>query len=146
MRHLVNGREADVAPDGATVERCGDRLVVRAGGEAKTALAVRDGDDVLASVGGRTFRVARAGGSRKAAEDDEHELRAAMPGLVVEVLAVPGQRFEAGERLAVLEAMKTLQPVTARSAGVVAEVAVAAGDQVAAGQLLVRVEPAPSVP
>jgi biotin carboxyl carrier protein len=137
---LVNGREAELPADGSQVEASGDRLVVRTEAGARTALSVRDGDSVLVSVGGRVYVVGRTGGRAASHDVDETELLAPMPGVVAEVLVVPGQSFEAGERLAVLEAMKTLQPVSARRAGTVAEVAVAAGDQVTEGQLLVRIE------
>lgn len=140
MRHLVNGSEVEIVADGAEVSVCGDRLIVRDEAGARSALAVRDGDAVLVSVDGRVYTVARVSSRAAAHEADETELLAPMPGVVAEVLVAPGERFEAGARLAVLEAMKTLQPVTSRRAGTVAEVAVAAGDQVTEGQLLVRIE------
>jgi 3-methylcrotonyl-CoA carboxylase alpha subunit len=64
-----------------------------------------------------------------------------MPGLVRAVLVTAGQAVVAGERLAVLEAMKMEHALTAGRAGVVAEVLCAAGDQVEAGAILVRLEP-----
>lgn len=63
-----------------------------------------------------------------------------MPGLVKAVHAVPGQSVVRGDRLAVLEAMKMEHSLLAARDGVVAEVLVAAGDQVTAGAALVRLE------
>ena len=63
-----------------------------------------------------------------------------MPGLVKAVFAKAGQRVKAGDRLAVLEAMKMEHTLTAARDGIVAEVLVAAGAQVEAGAALVRLE------
>jgi 3-methylcrotonyl-CoA carboxylase alpha subunit len=65
---------------------------------------------------------------------------APMPGLVKAVFVVPGQQVAAGERLAVLEAMKMEHTLLAARAGVVAEVLAAAGAQVEAGSALIRLE------
>ena len=64
-----------------------------------------------------------------------------MPGLVRAVLVKAGQAVAAGDRLAVLEAMKMEHALTAGRDGVVAEVLCAEGDQVEAGVVLVRLEP-----
>ncbi len=68
-------------------------------------------------------------------------VEAPMPGLVREVLAQPGASVKAGDRLALLEAMKMEHALTAPRDGVVAEVLVSAGAQVEAGAALVRLEP-----
>jgi pyruvate carboxylase len=61
-----------------------------------------------------------------------------MPGLVVRVLASAGEEVEAGQKLFTLEAMKMETTLYAERAGRVAEVPVAAGTQVEAGDLLLR--------
>ena len=63
-----------------------------------------------------------------------------MPGLVKAVFVSAGQAVAAGDRLAVLEAMKMEHTLTAARDGTVAEVLVAAGQQVEAGAALVRLE------
>jgi 3-methylcrotonyl-CoA carboxylase alpha subunit len=68
---------------------------------------------------------------------------APMPGLVKAVFVVPGQEVAAGERLAVLEAMKMEHTLLAGRAGVVAEVLCAPGVQVEAGAALIRLEVEP---
>ncbi len=67
-------------------------------------------------------------------------IEAPMPGLVRQVLAHAGQAVAAGDRLAVLEAMKMEHALMAARDGVVAEVMVAPGDQVEAGAALIRLE------
>jgi biotin carboxyl carrier protein len=64
---------------------------------------------------------------------------APMPGKVVAVLAAVGQAVEPGAGLVVLEAMKMENEFRATSGGVVAEVHVAPGQAVNAGDLLVVV-------
>jgi len=63
-----------------------------------------------------------------------------MPGLVKAVFVSAGQQVSAGDRLAVLEAMKMEHTLTAARDGTVAEVLAAAGDQVEAGAPLIRLE------
>ncbi|MFD1795800.1 acetyl/propionyl/methylcrotonyl-CoA carboxylase subunit alpha [Paracoccus aurantiacus] len=63
-----------------------------------------------------------------------------MPGLVKAVFVEAGQQVSAGDRLAVLEAMKMEHTLTAARDGIVAEVLAAAGDQVEAGAALIRLE------
>ncbi len=63
-----------------------------------------------------------------------------MPGLVKAVFVAPGQDVAAGDRLAILEAMKMEHTLTAARDGRVAEVLARAGDQVEAGAPLIRLE------
>jgi len=65
-----------------------------------------------------------------------------MPGLVKSVFVTVGQSVQAGDRLAVLEAMKMEHTLTAARDGVVAGVLVEAGTQVEAGAALILLEDA----
>ncbi len=67
-------------------------------------------------------------------------IEAPMPGLVKAVFTGAGQAVAAGERLALLEAMKMEHALVAPRDCVVAEVLAAAGDQVEAGAVLIRLE------
>ncbi|MEM7491388.1 MAG: biotin/lipoyl-containing protein, partial [Pseudomonadota bacterium] len=67
-------------------------------------------------------------------------VEAPMPGLVKAVYAEAGASVTAGDRLAVLEAMKMEHVLAAPRDGVVAEMLCAPGDQVEAGAPLVRLE------
>jgi 3-methylcrotonyl-CoA carboxylase alpha subunit len=67
-------------------------------------------------------------------------IEAPMPGLVKAVFVGAGDAVAAGDRLAVLEAMKMEHALTAGRDGVVAEVLVEAGAQVEAGAALIVLE------
>lgn len=84
-----------------------------------------------------TDRAPRRGGGSGPASGD---LLAPMPGAIVEVSAAVGAAVTKGQRLVVLEAMKTQQPFAAPFDGKVTAVPVSVGDQVAEGALLVKVE------
>ena len=66
---------------------------------------------------------------------------APMPGKIILVRVAAGEKVAAGQTLLVMEAMKMEHAVTASAAGVVAELYVAAGDQVEADTLLALVTP-----
>ena len=63
-----------------------------------------------------------------------------MPGLVVRVLAEPGQQVRAGTGVVVLEAMKMENELRVSAASVVKTVRVKAGEAVEKGQVLVDFE------
>lgn len=103
-----------------------------------------------ATVNGRTFRVAlqqaKPGGAAPAAAtgaapaaNDEVEVSASMPGVVLKVLVEVGDHVEAGETLLVLEAMKMEVNATAPRGGTVIDIAVVRGEQVVGGQRLATI-------
>lgn len=63
-----------------------------------------------------------------------------MHGVLVELLVKPGDRVTAGDRVAVLEAMKMQHQLSAEVSGVVREVGAKAGTQLAAGDLILAIE------
>jgi len=68
------------------------------------------------------------------------EVRAPMPGLVLDVLVEVGDPVEADEGLLVLEAMKMENELKAPSAGTVTAIHAAAGDAVEKNALLIEIE------
>nr|WP_111301026.1 acetyl/propionyl/methylcrotonyl-CoA carboxylase subunit alpha [Paracoccus saliphilus] len=92
--------------------------------------------------GGHTVHLAPHDPLARAGADDGGDglTRSPMPGLVKAVHVTQGQRVRAGDRLAVLEAMKMEHSLTAGRDGIVAEVLAAAGDQVEAGAALIRLD------
>jgi propionyl-CoA carboxylase alpha chain len=70
----------------------------------------------------------------KAPADMSKFLLSPMPGLLVDVAVKPGQAVQAGERLAVIEAMKMENILTASQDGVVKDVLAAKGESLAVDQ------------
>ena len=81
--------------------------------------------------------------TRRSAGGGEGETVAApMPGLVVALRVKPGDTVAAGQPVAVIEAMKMQNALSAKHGGVVTAVLVRERDAVSAGQPLVRMRPA----
>ena len=117
----------DGAPVTLQVERRGMRYRI-----------LHDGVQVDATV--MTVRAAEllARMAEKAAPDLSRFLLSPMPGLLREIAVAPGQEVKAGEKLAVIEAMKMENILKADTDGVVDAVLAAAGDSVAVDQPILR--------
>ena len=74
----------------------------------------------------------------KAPPDMSRFLLSPMPGLLADVAVKPGQTVQAGERLAVIEAMKMENILTAAQDGTVAEVLAGKGESLAVDQPILR--------
>jgi biotin carboxyl carrier protein len=68
------------------------------------------------------------------------EIKAPMPGLVLEVHVTEGQQVKEGDKLLILVAMKMENSILAQGAGVVKHIAVTANQAVEKGQLLIELE------
>jgi acetyl/propionyl-CoA carboxylase alpha subunit len=71
------------------------------------------------------------------------EIRAPMPGKILEVKAASGKDVKKGEPLVVMEAMKMEHTLAAPRDGKIIEVGAKAGAQTAEGAILVKLEPQP---
>jgi biotin carboxyl carrier protein len=92
-------------------------------------------DEARASLRERASRdrgAASTGGS--------HEIRAIIPGRVVELGVASGDHVEAGDRVLLLEAMKMQNELRAPRSGNVTRVAVGPGETVEIGDLLLVIE------
>ncbi|HET8560375.1 MAG TPA: biotin carboxylase N-terminal domain-containing protein [Marmoricola sp.] len=139
-------RDGYAAAGTRVLEASATRVVLEAGGVS----APYSGTVVTAPGGTREVYVDGPGGSASLEEkprfaDPAAQLRAGslvapMPGTVVRVAVGPGDPVVEGQPVLVLEAMKMQHIVTAPTSGVVSEIDVKAGDQVAAGAVLAVVE------
>ncbi|QPC41403.1 biotin/lipoyl-binding protein [Kaustia mangrovi] len=68
-------------------------------------------------------------------------VRAPMSGRIVSLLVAEGDRVAAGDRLAILEAMKMEHPLVAGADAVVTSFGAGEGDQVSEGDIIVSLEP-----
>ncbi|VTU37126.1 Acetyl-/propionyl-coenzyme A carboxylase alpha chain [Variovorax sp. PBS-H4] len=74
----------------------------------------------------------------KAPPDLSKYLMSPMPGLLVEVAVQPGQQVQAGEKLAVIEAMKMENVLFASQDGVVGRISAAKGESLAVDQVILE--------
>ncbi|SHJ53923.1 acetyl-CoA/propionyl-CoA carboxylase, biotin carboxylase, biotin carboxyl carrier protein [Tessaracoccus bendigoensis DSM 12906] len=78
-------------------------------------------------------------GGSKVSAPSGNSLTTPMQGTIVKVNVEEGQTVAEGDAIAVIEAMKMEQPLKAHRDGVIASLAVAAGDAVTAGQVLCEI-------
>ncbi|MDR3064954.1 MAG: acetyl/propionyl/methylcrotonyl-CoA carboxylase subunit alpha [Comamonas sp.] len=76
----------------------------------------------------------------KAPPDLSKFLLSPMPGLLVDVVVQPGQKVQAGEKLAVIEAMKMENILFASQDGVVSKISAAKGDSLAVDDIILEFE------
>ncbi|RSK35175.1 acetyl-CoA carboxylase biotin carboxyl carrier protein subunit [Hymenobacter metallilatus] len=77
-------------------------------------------------------------GMSNATSQKVNELKAPMPGLIVDIRVAPGQTVQKGDPLLVLEAMKMENILKAPGDGTIAAIKVSLRDNVTKGQVLVQ--------
>lgn len=117
---LIGGRSYETHVDGHK----GDYHVALVG----SAFDVDIEDELASRV---TSKTGGAGGAKG------QSIAAPMPGLVVEIKVAPGDSVKPGQAVAIVEAMKMQNELSASVSGLVTEVHVKKGDAVASGQPLV---------
>ncbi|NIP83726.1 MAG: biotin/lipoyl-binding protein [Gemmatimonadetes bacterium] len=99
-----------------------------------------DGERFEVDVVDERTRAIRAMTGQESADRGPRPIRAPMPGLVVSVAVAEGDPVEAGQSVAIVEAMKMENDLKAESEGVVRRVAVEAGEPVEKGAVLVELD------
>jgi len=109
---------------------------------------VRDGEEIVVtsrhgstrlSVVDAARRVAHGAGKKRGPAGPA-QLKALMPGRIINVLVTEGEQVKSGQGLLIIEAMKLENEIKSPKDGKVAEVKVAAGQTVEKGALLVVIE------
>lgn len=72
---------------------------------------------------------------------DPNEIRAYIPGAIIDIFVKPGQKVKENDSLLILEAMKMKNDVVAPHTGVVKEILIPKGERVEKNQLLMVIEP-----
>ena len=117
-----------------------EALVTRNGRQFRVPVSIND-DMVEFALPDQTCRIARHHMRAEATGDADGPgaLTAPMPGKILDVLVQNGQQVTKGDPLIVMEAMKMEQTLTAGRDGVIADLSVAASEQVADSALLLNI-------
>jgi biotin carboxyl carrier protein len=111
------------------LDTSGKKLEVKIGGDL-FVIEIKDGlDQVLEQMG------FNAGPGKQV-----KEIKAPMPGLVLEIAVVNGQEVSEGDKLVVLEAMKMENNIMSHTRAKIKSVAVKPGQAVEKGQVLIELE------
>lgn len=81
-------------------------------------------------------------GIKRTFETLNTDIKAPMPGKVLDVMVVAGDKIEKGQPLLILEAMKMENVLKAESDATIKGVHIAKSESVESGQLLIELEPA----
>jgi propionyl-CoA carboxylase alpha chain len=119
-----------------------DGIDVEIGGLRTRALVTRAGDQLIVhGPNGDLAFSERPRFTLPGTEETAGGFVAQMPGKVIDLRVVVGDRVRAGDTVLVLEGMKMEHPMRATEDGVVTDVRVVEGEQVEMGTLLLVVEP-----
>lgn len=140
-RFTRTGVELPEADGVSLVSATPDRVVLSIGGVERAFDVARYGDQVFVDSPLGPVQLAAVPRFPDPADAVAHgSLLAPMPGSVIRVGAAVGDTVTAGQSLIWLEAMKMEHTIAAPEDGVLAELNVAAGQQVEVGAVLARVE------
>jgi 3-methylcrotonyl-CoA carboxylase alpha subunit len=137
---VVDGENTNAV---VTYSKDGTKVAVDGVAPALDAKVFEAGEEAYVLRGGRQSRVQLKDVSTAAvgAGTGDGVIKAPMHGRVLEILAAVGDKVTAGQRLAVLEAMKMEHTLRAPFAGAVTQVPVGIGAQVVEGAQIMVIEP-----
>ena len=148
MKFLVNQVEVEWThqPSATTAfTSIADQLFVHTPEGTFSALVIKNRDKTLISFRGRVYEIERKTRHQASSKTHEGEFFAPMPGQVVDVFAELHDVVEQGQKLVVLEAMKTQHIIAAPYQATVVQLPIRTGEQVNEGALLIKLEPVSQV-
>jgi biotin carboxyl carrier protein len=116
-------------------------------GRSFEAVVIPAAEGLRVQCGGREFhaivsdpRAWRRGQGALFGAEGKQQITAPMPGKVIRILVSAGEKVEADQGLAVVEAMKMQNEIRAPKAGTIKRIFIREGDAVSAGEPLVTIE------
>ena len=133
----INGKEYNVTVEAAE-GNVADVTVNGAGFKVEVANVQREKADAPASVSAPAA-ASQTAAAKPAAAASGKPVTSPLPGVIVEISVKEGDSVSAGQKVAVLEAMKMENEIAADRSGVVTAIHVAKGDSVLEGASIVTI-------
>jgi len=121
------------------IRKLADQYFASTDGIRWNKLARQDSPSIMLNVD-KVYKFYQGYKPSSAGAGDEGGLFTQMPGKVVKIMAVVGQKVEKGQTLIILEAMKMENEIKCSITGVVKAIHVTAGDALENGILMMEVE------
>ena len=120
--------------------RCSNAKLLEANATAKRLTIKIEGETFDIEIKDELDQVLERMGFGKASNKQVKEIKAPMPGLVLEIAVTDGQEVREGDKLLILEAMKMENSIMIQTNAIIKKVSVSAGQAVEKGQVLVELE------
>jgi biotin carboxyl carrier protein len=112
-----------------SIDKSGKRMTIDVEGDVFDVTIKDDLDQLLEKMGFDTVSVKHI-----------KEIKAPMPGLVLEIAVKPGQQVAEGEKILILQAMKMENSILIHTTATIKKILVSPGQAVDKGQVLVELE------
>ena len=120
--------------------RCSNAKLLEANATAKRLTIEIEGETFNIEIKDELDQVLEQLGFGKASIKQVKEIKAPMPGLVLEIAVTDGQKVREGDKLLILEAMKMENSIMIQTNAIIKKILVSAGQAVEKGQVLVELE------
>jgi biotin carboxyl carrier protein len=120
--------------------RCSNAKLLEADATAKKLKFEIEGETFDIEIKDQLDQKLEQMGFGKASSKHAKEIKAPMPGLVLEIAVTNGQEVREGDKLLILEAMKMQNSIMIQTSAIIKKVSVSAGQAVEKGQVLVVLE------
>ena len=119
---------------------CSNAKLLEVNASAKILILEIEGETFEIEIKDELDQVLEQMGFGKSSFKQVKEIKAPMPGLVLEITVTDGQEVREGDKLLILEAMKMENSIMIQTNAIIKKVSVSAGQAVEKGQVLVELE------
>lgn len=120
--------------------RCSNATLLEASATAKKVTIELEGETFEIEIKDELDQTLEQMGFGRSTVKQVKEIKAPMPGLVLEIAVCDGQEVREGDKLLILEAMKMENSIMIQTDAIIKKISVTAGQAVEKGQVLVELE------